>query len=323
MRSCAKADRVVRRTLANGTVKEYRYPRGKPQAARFGHDTIGALILAYKRSPEWLALAPASRATYAIYLRTLEADPHTRVPEVTRRHILDMRDALAVERGIGASTGFLRAASALFGWALDREWITTTPLYRVRPLQGGSLPAWTQEQAAQALRVLPEHLRRVVVLAWHTGQRRGDLVRLRWSDYDGRVLRLVQGKTGVALVLPVPAGLRAELDTWKRDASTLTILADAGGKPWNATYLSSALGRALDRLGMRGLNVHGLRKLRATELADAGATTHEIAAITGHRTLGMVAHYTRDADQERLAGQGAARVDKRLSKRPAKNTLRG
>lgn len=322
MRSSAKAERIVRRRLSDGTVKEYRYQRHKAPAARFGHDSLGALILAYKRSPEWLALAPASRATYAIYIRELEEEPHTRVADVTRRHILDVRDALASTRGIGASTGFLRAASALFGWAVDREWINATPLYRVRPLQGGTLPTWTQEQAALALRGLPDHLRRVVVLAWHTGQRRGDLVRLRWSDYDGRVLRLTQAKTGAALVLPVAAGLRAELDAWKRDASTLTILADAGGKPWNATYLSSALGRALDRLGMRGLNVHGLRKLRATELADAGATTHEIAAITGHRTLGMIAHYTRAADQERLAEQGAARVEKRLPKRPAKTALR-
>ena len=37
------------------------------------------------------------------------------------------------------------------------------------------------------------------------------------------------------------------------------------------------------RAGLPRLGIHGLRKLAATRLADAGCSTHEIAAITGHR----------------------------------------
>ena len=308
------SERVVKKRLADGSTKIYRYA-AKPKRHRFGDETIGALILAYKAGQEWHALAPASRATYAIYLRVLEAAPHTRVADVTRRDILALRDAVAA-RGIGAANGFLRAASALFGWAVDREWIDNTPMARVRSLAGGSLPAWTDEQARHAIAKLPEHFRRVVVLAWQTGQRRGDLVRLRWSDYDGRAIHLVQQKTGSALVIEASPQLRAELDAWKRRATALTILTDAKGKPWDATYLSSAMGRALAKIGLPGLNVHGLRKMRAAELASGGATVHEIAAVTGHRTLGMVAHYTRDADQKRLAASAVDRLSKRLQKTP-------
>jgi integrase len=314
MRYSATGERVVRKRLADGTVKEYRYgPR--PKSHRFADDSLGALILAYKRSPEWLGLADATRATYSVYLKVLEAVPHTPVANITRRQILEIRDAIATKRGVGASTGFLRTASALFGWALDREWIAHSPMHRVRPIPGGSLPTWTRQQAHAAIKGLPHHLYRVVFLAWHTGQRRTDLARLRWSDYDGQTIRLVQQKTGQPLALPASAELRAELDEWKRAATSVTILADAKGKPWDATYLSSALGRAMAKLGMPGLNVHGLRKLRATELADSGATTHEIAAITGHRTLSMVAHYTRSADQERLANAAANRLSKPRQKR--------
>ncbi|GBQ44968.1 hypothetical protein AA11826_0761 [Komagataeibacter oboediens DSM 11826] len=59
----------------------------------------------------------------------------------------------------------------------------------------------------------------------------------------------------------------------------------------------------------KGLNVHGLRKLAATLLAEAGCTTHEIAAITGHKTLAMVQHYTLSADQERLAKGAVNRME--------------
>jgi hypothetical protein len=42
--------------------------------------------------------------------------------------------------------------------------------------------------------------------------------------------------------------------------------------------------------------------------ADAGCTAHEIAAISGHRTLAEVERYTRKADQQRLARSAMERV---------------
>jgi len=66
---------------------------------------------------------------------------------------------------------------------------------------------------------------------------------------------------------------------------------------------------ALVRVGLSNdLNVHGLRKLAAAELADAGCSVHEIASITGHKSLSMVQLYTRSADQERLASAAIVRL---------------
>jgi integrase len=48
-------------------------------------------------------------------------------------------------------------------------------------------------------------------------------------------------------------------------------------------------------------SAHGLRKAAATRLANAGCSSDQIRAITGHRSLSEVAHYTRAADQKRLA----------------------
>ncbi|WP_423210498.1 tyrosine-type recombinase/integrase [Paracoccus yeei] len=46
-------------------------------------------------------------------------------------------------------------------------------------------------------------------------------------------------------------------------------------------------------------SAHGLRKSLAAELADGGATAHQIAAWTGHETLKEVDHYTKSADRRR------------------------
>lgn len=288
-----------------------RYKARRPRRPRFNAETVGALILAYKASPEWDRLAPATQANYKVYLKVLEADPATIVADITRRDILAVRDAVAQARGNGAATGFIRAASALFAWALDREWIEATPMVRIKALPRGAFPAWREEHVTAALTKLREPLRRAVVLAAHTGQRRGDLCALRWDAYDGHKLRFSQQKTGQAMVLTVPPALRVELDAWKRDATTLTILDNGRGQPWKASRLTEQLRRALAKIGLAGLGIHGVRKYVAASLAADGATTHEIAAVTGHRTLGMVQHYTESVDRERLAERAVNRVTQR------------
>jgi integrase len=300
-KSKKKAERIVKRTLADGTTREYRYAAYKPRPPKHAADSVQALIDSYRRSQAWDSLAPTTRAVYSIYLRDLEDAGTAIVDKVTRRDLLDAQDAIARSRGNGAATGFMRAASALFSWAVDREWIDRSPVHRIPKRPSGSLPAWTPEQAAIALAGLPEHLRRVVVLGAYTGQRRGDLCALTWAAYDGATIRCTQQKTGIELVISVHPELRRELDAWKAQTTTLTILCNQFGRPWNGHILSGALPRELQRLGLpKGLNVHGLRKMFASTLANHGASTHQIQAGTGHRTLGMVAHYTRSADQQRL-----------------------
>ena len=53
--------------------------------------------------------------------------------------------------------------------------------------------------------------------------------------------------------------------------------------------------------GLPDCTAHGLRKAAATRLANAGCSVNEIAAITGHKSLREIAHYTSAADQARLA----------------------
>lgn len=308
-----RASRVVHHTLADGTTKEYRYSAYKRKKPKLPTDTINALVDAYYASPEWAALAENTRRTYAVYLKILSPTGHVRVTDVSRRDILTVRDKILAARGPGAAQGFVRSSSALFAWAVDREWIPHTPVNRIKPIGGGHLRAWSVAEADQAEAGLPERLRRVVVLARYTGQRRGDLCAMTWAAFDGERIRVRQQKTGAELVIPCHPTLREELMRWERVA--VTILTNTLGRPWKPQHLSHELPLALKRLGIaEDLNVHGLRKLAATSLADAGCSVHEIAAVTGHQSLSMVAHYTRTADQERLAGAAIIRLQTRDKK---------
>lgn len=51
-----------------------------------------------------------------------------------------------------------------------------------------------------------------------------------------------------------------------------------------------------------------LRKACARRLAEARATTHEIASITGHKTLALVQPYTEATGREGLAGSAMEKL---------------
>jgi hypothetical protein len=53
--------------------------------------------------------------------------------------------------------------------------------------------------------------------------------------------------------------------------------------------------------------MHGLKKGGMRRLAEYGNTTHELMAISGHRTLSEVQRYTDHADRKRLADSGMAK----------------
>jgi integrase len=314
-------ERVVRRRLADGTVKEYRYGATAPKASRIAPGSVDALINAYKRSPEWTSLKPATHKNYGYYLRDLDVIGHVPVVAVRRRLVLSLRDTISSERGAGAANVFMRVAATLFRWARDREWIEHSPIDRIRQLPGGHLLAWTAEEADHATATFPAELARVVTLARYTGQRRGDLINMTWRAYDGRSVRVLQEKGRIdtsrpPIVIPAHPVLKTALDEWKKSATGFFILTSRTGGQWTRNHLTHEVQSAARAAGMRdGLNVHGLRKLAAATLAEAGCTTHEVAAVTGHKSLAMVQLYTASAAQERMAEAAIIRLKTTPGKR--------
>lgn len=71
--------------------------------------------------------------------------------------------------------------------------------------------------------------------------------------------------------------------------------------------------RACDAAGLAERSAHGLRHAKARLLAEAGATPHEIQAITVHESLAEVQRYTKAAEQARLARAGSERLERERS----------
>lgn len=302
-------ERVVKRKLADGTVREYRYTTKK---------TVGSVTVEYRQSSEWADLAGSTRKAYEVYLDMIgTAFWDVDIAAVELGHVLRMRDA---HRDQPATANKLFAIwSILLSFSMRRGYIKHHPMVgaRVRKLKEGEHARWPEGCVDLAIEVLPQHLARAVMLAVYTGQRVGDCIARRWSDLDDGGMRLIQQKTGAELWVPLHPELEAALKVWRREAVCLTILTKADGMPWASTdsFKSAFTAAKKKHPELNGLVFHGLRKSAAARLAEAGCSEHEIMAITGHRSLAEVQRYTRQARQKTMAMSAMVKLSDYTKKR--------
>jgi integrase len=199
-----------------------------------------------------------------------------------RAVFLDWRDELA-RTSLRQADYAYQTLARILSWALKRGLINTNPCAEGGKLYRGSRvdKVWSEDDVARFLAVAPPHLRLAMMLAINTGQRQGDLLKLPWSAYDGKIIRVRQRKTGAYVPIPVSDELRRVLDdTLKRSP---TMLVNTDGKPWSESGFQGAWGKAATRAGVSGRTFHDLRGTAVLTLARAGCNEVEIYSITGHK----------------------------------------
>ena len=122
---------------------------------------------------------------------------------------------------------------------------------------------------------------------------------MRWSDVENGFIRVKQSKTGAELFIPIHPTLAAELARVEKRG--FAIVGRLDGRPYTDGGFNAVWRREKARLGLEGVQFHGLRKNATVALFEAGCTPQEVQAITGHASLEMVAHYGKGARQKVLA----------------------
>lgn len=128
-----------------------------------------------------------------------------------------------------------------------------------------------------------------------------DVIRMGRQHIHNGVIAVRQQKTATPLQIPIRPELQQALST--AAGEHLTFLVNKNGKPYTANGFGDWFRRRCDEAGLHHCTAHGLRKAACTRLADLGCTTHQIAAISGHKSLSEVERYTKNANQAKLARQ--------------------
>ncbi|MGE0034938.1 MAG: tyrosine-type recombinase/integrase [Xanthobacteraceae bacterium] len=276
-------------------------------ASRTTPGTINALVVSYYKSAEWNRLTPETQKTRRrIVDRFRLKHGEKRVALLQRDHIFKMLDDI---EGVFAKRHWLMSVRALMRCAIPsmRKDDPTAGIRTKLPKSKGH-HTWTDDEIEQyrACWPLGTQQRLVMEFALETASRRGEVVRLGPQHVKNGRIHIERTHGSKDVDIPISMELQAACDAMPK--VHLTYVVTAYGKPRSKVGLGNAFADWATQAGLPArCRLHGLKKGGMRRLAEAGNTTHELMAISGHKTLTEVQRYTDDADRKRLAETGMAK----------------
>lgn len=196
---------------------------------------------------------------------------------------------------------YLASISHAFNLAMKEwQWVTDNPVSKVsKPRQARGreryLSDLERENLLEACRASSNpYLLTVVVLAISTGMRRGEIMNLRWPNIDlkRKTIVLTATKNDTSRAVPLTGLALTLLEQLGQIRRLDTNLVFFGKQPDQPMDLKKCWEAAVAKAGLENFRFHDLRHTAASYLAMNGATTMEIAAVLGHKTLQMVKRYS-------------------------------
>lgn len=291
------AVKVVRRRLADGSVKEYAYPRkgASPRISTGG--ALRDIFNRYTASPEFSRLVPEWQKRKLWLFNLIEDDlawmtVRDLENRIARTKFYELRDkyALLPHR----ADKMMQCLCSALTWAYDRGMISVNHAHRMKPLITDSTPRadkiYSPEDEAILLAKLPDDMRDLYVFAVLTCIRRGDLCRLTAAniDKDGWLVftpSKTSGTTRVTVHLPLFA-LPPLADLVARLPKTGALLRTENDIAWTPYNLSQRWRRQMIALGFDGMHFHDIRGTGQTRMIEAGCTDAERGIISGQLMAG-------------------------------------
>ena len=226
------------------------------------------------------------------------------ISAVSRQDVLSILDAIVARGAPSAAIHAYAAIRKFFTWSVERDLIDTSPCLHLKP------PAKKQSRE----RVLSDD---EIVALWKasviegypfgaifqllllTGQRRGEVVGMRWSEIDLKqgvwTIPGARTKNGKAHSVPLTPRVPAILKLLPRFESEFVF--PARGKPEQSYSGYSKGKRALDAAAaLHDWTLHDLRRTAATGMAELGVPPHVVEKILNHSTgtfAGVAGVYNR------------------------------
>jgi integrase len=206
--------------------------------------------------------------------------------------------------------------SRILSMACDQDLLTNNCLRKVKRLREDNARerVLSVSEEARLMAVLERTrspLRAMVIVALHTGMRRGEIHRLTWADvdFDRGIILVRKTKTGRDRIVPMhnlverlmkelsqAAQLREKaIQINNRSFSIEVEICD--NRIFEIDWIEKLWRKTCKRAGITNLRFHDLRHTFATRLAAKGVDAFAIARLLGHATVNMTALYVNSTSE--------------------------
>lgn len=232
--------------------------------------------------------------------------------EITTSEIDHWRRDLAETMAPATVNLHLCLMRAIFGHAARSRRLKATELPQITALKTNNklVRYLTGEEETRLLQASPERLRQLVLVAIHTGMRKGELLNLTWHDIDfvSGTITVREAKSGEGRRLPMSeTACRALMALRELGEQTPRVrpVNDHSESPWvfsapRGGFLMN-LNRdwygALKRAGLLDFRFHDLRHTFASRLVMAGVDLFRVQTLMGHKMPAMTLRYAHLSPQ--------------------------
>ncbi|HYV18371.1 MAG TPA: site-specific integrase [Verrucomicrobiae bacterium] len=207
--------------------------------------------------------------------------------DVTSQHIEAWRAERSEQVSHGTVNRELECLKTLFGKAVEWGKLTDSPARGIRKfrLNNQRKRYITQGQFESLLAKCSDNLKPIVLVARHTGLRRGEILSLRWTDVDlrNRLIYVRESKNGEAREVPLNASVRSTLRSLPRQIGSERVFA--------ITHVQKSFARACKAAGIEDFTFHDLRHTFASHLVMSGVDLNTVRDLLGHKSLAMTLRY--------------------------------
>ena len=242
-------------------------------------------------------------ARYLLAGRILPAFGSTPLDRITPAQVRRWFDGFS-RTAPGNANNALRLLRQIMNFAIARGHIDTNP---TRGVKANRRPALTRflsrEEIGRLHRALDDQAGKgnrqqadIIRLLLLTGCRKGEIVRLRWSEVDGDRLFLADSKTG-ARKLPLNTQARRILERQPRGGSAFVFPSPVD--PARSRCLELWLWYRVRREAcIEDVRLHDLRHTHASHAVMNGVPVPVVSRLLGHSNVHMTLRYAHLGDRE-------------------------
>ena len=213
------------------------------------------------------------------------------------------------EGGVEAARKLRKELVRLFEFAEKIGMINKSPMHhagRVKTAANESTKgfhSWTEPEIAQfrARHPIGSKARLAMELLLWTDQRGIDSMHIGNSHIkDGR-FEIRQSKTGTILILPIAPQLLEAIVAMPLVPDSECFLVSEWNRPYSRKGFGNKFREWCDQANLSHCSAHGLRKATLRRMADLEMSNKSMKSVSGHVKDEEIEHYTKDANQKRLA----------------------
>lgn len=203
----------------------------------------------------------------------------------------------------------LALLSHVFNIAIEKGYCDRNPVKGIKRLKETPWRhrfVFSESEIRQLVEKAAPHLKLILMLAFGTGLRKGDLLNLQWEDvdFDHGIITCTMQKTEAPVEIPMLPMIQQALEKMKAMSNGSLYVFTLNGKKIGdiKTAFKAALRRS--SLDKKGYRFHDIRRTFATMLYNRGVHLTKIQRLLGHKSvltteryLGVKFEETRQAIQ--------------------------